>query len=305
MNSELEYLLAGDPAIRWQTMRDLLDASPGEWIGEREKVGYEGWGARFLATRESDGTWPPNRWKGGTWTLVILADLGLQQDAADLRPAFERVVHGLIPKGQPVSQELLLTDMDLCHMGFWLTAGAQFLPDDERLKPLAETLLSQQFPDGGWNCRSRTVKGVSHSSFHTTFNVLEGLRRAADAGIIAPSRFDAVEARAMEFMLEHRMYRSDKTGEIIHERFLDLTNPPYWHYNVLRGLDYMRLTPAITDPRLNDALDYIESRRKPTGRWPVEKRIPGDVHFDMEKMGQDSRWNTLRALRVLKSARRG
>ena len=133
-------------------------------------------------------------------------------------------------------------------------------------------------------------------------NVLEGLRRATEAGIIDPATFQASEARAIEFLLEHKLYRSDKSGEIVDDRFLDLTFPSYWHYNVLRALDYIRQTPYIRDERLADPLSYLLSRGKVSGKWPVEKRIPGVTLFDMEPMGRDSRWNTLRALRVLKAA---
>ncbi|MHB8637189.1 MAG: hypothetical protein ACYC96_12035 [Fimbriimonadaceae bacterium] len=120
--------------------------------------------------------------------------------------------------------------------------------------------------------------------------------------------------REIEFLMEgdpvirwqtmRDLLDAPKTGAIIHELFLDLTFPSHWHYTVLRGLDYVRDTPLIKDHRLDDPLSVIEGRRKPNGRWPVEKRIPGITFFDMEKMGQDSRWNTLRALRVLRSAGR-
>jgi hypothetical protein len=127
------------------------------------------------------------------------------------------------------------------------------------------------------------------------------MREAVDAGVVDRSRFQVAEARAMEFMLAHRLYKSDKTGAVIHERMTYLTFPSYWHYTVLRGLDYIRATPYIGDARLEDAVKLLEGKRKPNGRWPSENRIPGITFFDMEKPGQESRWNTLRALRVLKS----
>jgi hypothetical protein len=154
--------------------------------------------------------------------------------------------------------------------------------------------------DGGWNCQIRNYPERRHSSFNTTFNVLEGLREGAAAGNVDPEAFRAYEARALEFMLIHKMYRSHRT-EAVQERFTHLTFPSYWHYTVLRGLDYMRSTPEIGDPRLEDPLSLLESRRKDDGRWITEKRIPGVTFFDMEKLGGESRWNTLRALRVLKA----
>ncbi|CAN5502241.1 hypothetical protein BH11ARM2_BH11ARM2_29140 [soil metagenome] len=169
------------------------------------------------------------------------------------------------------------------------------------MAPLAETILSVQYQDGGWNCQMRNYPERVHSSFHTTYNVLEGLREAANTGILDATVFRNAEARALEFMLAHRMYKSDRTGQVIRDSFTHLTYPLHWHYTVLRGLDYMRQAPEINDPRLDDAIDLLQSRRKPNGRWPVEKRIPGTTLFDMEKPGADSRWNTLRALSVLKA----
>lgn len=160
-----------------------------------------------------------------------------------------------------------------------------------------------QMPDGGWNCRKRNYPQTHHSSFHTTFNILEGLSAAAEVGIVSKTAFPQSEARALEFMLAHRMYRSDKTGAIIEERFTYLTFPSRWHYTLLRGLDYMRACSEISDARLKDPIALLESRRGANGHWPVDKRIPGTTHFDMERPGSESRWNTLRALRVLTRAR--
>jgi hypothetical protein len=87
---------------------------------------------------------------------------------------------------------------------------------------------------------------------------------------------------------------------VISDRFTCLTYPWHWHYTVLRGLDYLRLTPAIDDARLDDAIALLRQRRKPNGRWPLQKRIPGTLLVEMEKPGGESRWNTLRALRVLR-----
>jgi len=130
--------------------------------------------------------------------------------------------------------------------------------------------------------------------------VLEGLRIAASRGAIQREAFRDAEARALEFVLAHRLYRSDRTGEVITDRFTHLTYPWHWHYTVLRGLDYLRLTPGIDDERVDDAIELLRGRRKQNGRWPLQKRIPGTLLVEMEKPGGESRWNTLRALRVLR-----
>jgi hypothetical protein len=134
-----------------------------------------------------------------------------------------------------------------------------------------------------------------------TLNVLENLRIAATRGIVERPAFRDAESRAAEFMLSQRLYRSDRTGEVISERFTHLTYPWHWHYTFLRGLDYLRLTSAISDERLADPIDLLHEKRKPNGRWPLQKRIAGTLLVEMEKPGQESRWNTLRALRVLQA----
>src|SRR5262249_4130254 len=53
----VQWLLRGDPAIRWQVLRDLLDAPETAVAAERARVEHEGWGARLLALRAPDGLW--------------------------------------------------------------------------------------------------------------------------------------------------------------------------------------------------------------------------------------------------------
>jgi hypothetical protein len=297
----LDWLLAGDPVIRWQVMRDLLQEPEAVWRSEQDRLPDYGWGAEFLRHQLPDGSWPKGRWTERIWTLLLLLDCGMPTRLDRLRKAADMQISSLLAPGRPVEHSVLKERLDLCHVGFWLRVGSAFLPGDERLPAMAEVIFELQMADGAWNCRVRNYPNTTHSSFHTTFNVLEGLREAAAAGVVGRARFEAAEARALEFMLAHRLYKSDKTGAVVHERLTHLTFPSYWHYTVLRGLDYMRSTRSIGDPRLADAIELIESRRKPNGRWPLEKRIAGITFFDMEKPGGDSRWNTLRALRVLRS----
>jgi hypothetical protein len=299
MQAAIDWLMEGDPVIRWQAMRDLCGLPETEWQAERQNTIETGWGAQFLTHLRPDGTWPPGRWTDTVWTLLTIMDCGTPPDHPPLRDAARRFLERNLSPDRAADEKWLLTRMDLCHLGFWLRIGAYFLGADERLSQMAGTVLRAQLPDGGWNCRIRTERKVNHSSFHTTFNVLEGLTVAAGAGVVSKNVFRQHEARALDFMLAHQMYRSDRTGEIIQERFTHLTFPSHWHYTVLRGLDYMRNCPEIGDPRLSDPIALISSRRKTNGRWPCEKRIPGDTFFDMEKPGSESRWNTLKALRVL------
>jgi hypothetical protein len=297
----LDWLLAGDPVIRWQVMRELLEEPEVVWRAEQARLPDDGWGAAFLRHQLPNGGFPKGRWTETPWTLLLLLECGMPTHLASLRRAADFQISHLLPPGRPVDHTVLMNRLDLCHVGFWLRFGSACLPGDERLKPMAEVIFTLQMADGGWNCRIRNYPNTVHSSFHTTFNVLEGLRAAVTAGVIEQSQFEAAEARALEFMLAHRLYKSDKTGAVIHESMTQLTFPSYWHYTVLRGLEYMRTTRHVGDPRLADAIQLLEEKRKPNGRWPTEKRIPGRTFFDMEKPGSDSRWNTLRALRVLKA----
>ena len=297
----IEWLLAGDPVIRWQTMRDLLDEPAEIWEAERARAVETGWVADLLARQRPDGEWPKGRWTDSTWTLLLLVACGLAEDHPAATAPVERLLGRFMPPGAEVDGAFMLKRVDLCHLGFWLGLGAHFLSGDERLPPLAEAVVAAQFDDGGWNCHMRNHPRTHHSSFHTTFNVLENLRIASARGVVAERTLRDAEARALEFMLAHRLYRSDETGEVITERFTHLTYPWHWHYTVLRGLDYMRLTPEIDDPRLDDPIQLLRDQRKPNGRWPLQKRIPGTLLVEMERPGGDSRWNTLRALRILRA----
>lgn len=297
----VDWLLEGDPAIRWQVQRDLLDASPEVWQAERRLTLSEGWGAEFLRHLDTDGNWPESRWTGNVWTLLLLMDLGLPPDHSRLAEATRHFLDRHLTPERTRDPQQLIGRVDLCHVGFWLRIGAYFHPAYPNLERLSEAIFRLQMPDGGWNCRIRNYPQTHHGSFHTTFNVLEGLQAAAAAEILDRVKFREREARAHEFMLRHRMYRSDKTGQIIDERFTHLIYPHQWHYNVLRGLDRMRHSPEIRDPRLDDPIEMLMTRRKPNGRWITEKRIAGKSLFDMEKPGSESRWNTLRMLRVLKA----
>lgn len=300
----IDWLMAGDPVIRWQTQRDLLDEPETVWGPERRKTLTTGWGAQFLRAMGDDGSWPVARWTGAVWTLPQLIECGLPADHPPLKRSALAGVDSEFEGQRAFDPKWLLTREDLCHLGFWLRIGSYFLGKDHRLAAVARTVVGTALPDGGFNCRVRNFPDTHHSAFATTFNVLEGLSEAARAGNISPAAFRIVEERALEFMLAHQLYRSDKSGEIISERFTHLTYPSHWHYTILRALDYMRATPEISDPRLNDPIALLESRRRPDGRWVTEKRIPGVEHFDMEKLGRESRWNTLRALRVLKARER-
>lgn len=288
------WLLDGDPSIRWQVLRDLRDAPEAVWQAERALVATEGWGARLLAHRDHTGRWTPRlygrKWISTTYTLLLLRQLGLPPDNAEARASCALFLdEGLWHDG---GMNLSATQRcsETCVTGFALGLLSYFEVADPRRDRLVDYLLREQLPDGGWNCQRD--RGATHSSFHTTANVLDGLRDHGGC--------EEAEARGREFLLEHRLYRSHRTGAVVDPALLRLTFPPRWRYDVLRALDHFRAAAAVWDVRLADALDVVRSKRRPDGRWVLQRPHPGTVWFELERTGEPSRWNTLRALRVLR-----
>ena len=170
-----------------------------------------------------------------------------------------------------------------------LQLGVYFEVDDSQLEAIVENLLSEKMPDGGWNCRRHRKPYPRHNSFHTTFNVLEGLREyleLRDSSFASEVR--SAENNALEFMLQHKLFRSDNTGEIIRESFTRFVYPHRWHYDVLRGLDYFARAGFAHNARLQDAIDLLLSRQDPQGKWPNSAQYAGTVFFNMEKAGLPS-----------------
>jgi hypothetical protein len=169
--------------------------------------------------------------------------------------------------------------------------------DDARLDTVAAHLLEQQMDDGGWNCQRPA--GATHASVHTTINVLEGLRHYEVHRARKVRAVRAAQHRGREFLLAHRLFRSHRTGEIIKPVFTRFAFPPRWHYDILRALDYFQAVDAPRDPRLAAAIEIVHSSQREDGRWPLQHSYKGKTYFELERVGAPSRWNTLRALRVL------
>ena len=306
----VRWLLAGDPSIRWQVLRDLIGAVDAVVEGERAKVAIEGWGARLLAEQNAEGRWARGRssdggmyvpkWTSTTYTLLTLRDFGLGPRNAKARRGCMLLLDEGLQRGGGIGFGAWAKRHpggETCITGMVLSILAYFEVDDPRLDTIAAHLLHEQMADGGWNCRR--ARGASHASVHTTISVLEGLRNYERRG----RRLAAVRAaqrRGREFLLAHRLFRSHRTGRVIRPEFLEFSFPPRWHYDVLRGLDYFQSVAAPRDDRLSEAVGVIVERRDGTGRWDLEHTHRGKTYFEMERVGSPSRWNTLRALRVLR-----
>lgn len=299
----IDWLLQGDPAIRWQTLRDLCGAASREIARARAEVASRGWGQRLLALQDPQtGLWGGGiytpKWTSTTYTMLLLRDMGLPaQNPQALQACRLLLDEGVYADGGINYWGSWSKASEACVTGMVLSICARFECRGERLDTLARFLLDHQMPDGGWNCR--LFRGATHASFHTTISVLEGLRDYEKLGrsLSAPAR--AAQARGREFLLLHRLFRSHRTGQVVKPAMTRFTFPPRWHYDVLRGLDYFRECGAPGDPRLDDGIALVEKRRRPDGAWLLPGRYPGRDHFLMEQPGEPSRWNTLRALRVL------
>jgi hypothetical protein len=305
----LEWLFESDPAIRWQALRDLTDAPAEEVAAERARVAREGWGARLLALQGEDGHWGAGT-SNPEWislrSLLLLRDMGLDPTCDEAGRALSLVRNnvtwrGVLPQdaawhGKP----LFDGEVEPCINGRVVAVGSYFGMD---VQSIVDRLLGEQMADGGWNCEQEN--GSSRGSFHTTINVLEGLWEHERATGATPATTTARE-RGQEYLLERRMLRRLSTGEIIDPAFTDLSFPTGYHYDVLRGLDYMCRAGGAPDERTAEAVGIVESKRDADGRWPLENPHPGNLDFKMgEGEGKPSRWNTLRALRVLRWSEQG
>jgi hypothetical protein len=295
------WLLDSDPSIRWQVMRDLTDEPAEVVAAERARVATEGWGARLLALQAPDGQWGGGtyspKWVSTTYTLLLLRLLGLDPASPQARAAIGRVRDNVRWQRRS-SGPFFAGETETCVNSMVVALGAYFGERGAEQQRLLGWLLGEQLDDGGWNCEAPVR---SHrSSFNTTILALEALleveRSDGPDPVIAAAR-----ARGEEYLLERRLFRSRSTGTVVDSTWRLFSFPPQWHYDVLRGLEYFRSTGAAPDERCGEAVDLVRSRRQEDGRWLLQHTHRARTHFEMEDGdGRPSRWNTLRALRVLR-----
>lgn len=307
-SSVIQWLLDSDPSIRWQTMRDLTDASDEEVAAERARVATEGAAARLLALQASDGRWGGAAWNRG-WdstmhVLSLLREMGLDPESSEARRAVGLVRDRVTWQGcgpqEADDNPFFAGEVEPCINGQVAASGAYFGQD---VRGIIDRLLGEQLADGGWNCEA--PNGSMRSSFNTTICVLEALLEHERAGGSSPA-LTAARLRGQEYLLERHLFRRRSTGEVIErDRKSDaawtrFAFPTWWHYDVLRGLEYLRCAGVAPDERVAEAIDLVASKRDGDGRWSLETQYPGKVPVETdESEGQPSRWNTLRALRVL------
>jgi hypothetical protein len=306
----LDWLLDSDPAIRWQVLRDLVDAPAETVAAERARTTTEGWGARLLSLQGEDGQWAggacfPSRslytWdkkQGQPWistlpTLQLLHDFGVDPCSERVRRAVALVTDHC--RWEHAGQPFFSGEVEPCINGRTVLLGTYFDLDMGRL---VSRLLDEQLEDGGWNCE--VENGSVRSSFATTINVLEGLL-AHERKTGGSAKSIAARHRGEEYLLERRLFRRKSTGEVVDSSWLQFSFPPRWHYDVLRALEYFRSVGDSPDSRIDEAIHLLRSKRQPDGTWLLENTHPGRVHFVLEDGDNlPGRWNTLRALRVLR-----
>jgi len=301
-NPVIQWLLEGDASIRWQTLRDLTDASVEQVEKERGQIATEGWGAQLLSRQESNGLWGGGiyspKWISTTYTMMLLRRLGLPPKHPQALKACALLLDRGFNYDGGINYFSSFEYSETCVTGMILSLLAYFQYEDERIHSLAEHLLNQQMPDRGWNCQS--YKGATHSSFHTTISVLEGFREYEKFNPKNLKAIRTAQKQGQEFLLIHRLFKSHRTGAVANPSFTRFSFPPRWHYDILRALDYFQECKAEQDDRLLDAIEIVKRKQKTDGRWLLQNRHPGRTFFEIEKVGEPSRWNTLRAMRVLK-----
>lgn len=305
-DATLDWLLESDPAIRWQTLRDLTDASPEDVAAERARVPREGWGALLLSRQQPSGDWGPDeepgdRWRWNLSTLVQLRWLEPDPHDEKVAAAIAATAAGVTWGPEFGDAAFFDGETEECINGQVLSVGAYF---GQPVEALVTRLLGGEQPDGGWNCDSE--RGSTVSSFDSTLCVIEGLLLYERHGGPQASAAAAARVRGEEYLLQRGLFRSKRTGEVAAERYLEFGRPQRWRYDILRALDHFQRVGDDPDPRLSDALDIVEQKRDADGRWPlVEQQEIGHRHLDGEA-GEDhaSRWNALRGMRILRWAGR-
>ncbi len=305
----VDWLLEGDPAIRWQVLRDLTDAPADEVAAERARVATEGVGERLLSLQAADGRWGGAAWNRG-WdstmhVLWLLRLLGLDAESPEARRAVglvrDRVTWRGCGPAECDDNPFFAGEVEPCINGQVAAAGAYFAQD---VGGIIGRLLAEQLSDGGWNCEAEN--GSTRSSFNTTICVLEALLAYERAGAATPE-VTAARLRGQEYLLERRLFRRRSTGEaILRDRkggadWTQFAFPAWWRYDILRGLDYLRDAGTVPDERAAEAVGLVAAKRNGDGRWLLDARYPGVMPVEIDEgVGHPNRWITLRALRVLR-----
>ncbi len=306
MNDVLAWLLEGDATIRYQTKRDLFGEDDERL---RRQILKEGWGKQYMDYRNVDGSWGLGyyrpKWTSSHYTLLELKNLAAPQDSRLLRESVAKIMRECKGIDGGIGTSVSRPQSDVCVNGMVLNFASYFGADESDFKSVIDFLIGSQLHDGGFNCESNRSDGVRHSSLHTTLSVLEGIHEyRANGYSYRLGELALIERKAIEFILLHQLFISDRSGEIIDRKFLRFTYPFRWKFTILRAMDYFRTIGQPYDARMEKALEAIIRKRGADGRWKLQSKFSGAEHFPIEPVGEPSRCITLLALRVLDYANR-
>ena len=301
-NKLLAWLLDSDPAIRWQVLRDIVHTEEASWAAERARVATHGWGGRLLSYQDKSGQWGKslhnNKWVSTTYSLLLLHRMGLPQDNPRAARGCQALFEGGYQQDGVIRFSKKTDVIDNSINGIVLTLLSYFAYPDERVHTIAEYLLGQQKKNGRWEPYPENEK--LKYTLAATLLILSGLRqyeqqypeRAAEAAA-------AAQERGREFLLSHHLYKEIDSDEVISKKTTLFSFPPRWKYDVLTALDYFQACSTPHDPRMKDAIKLLKEKRHKNGSWNLQNQHVGKSFFEMEEVGSPSRWNTLRAMRVL------
>jgi hypothetical protein len=296
----IEWLLEGDISIQYQVYRNLLNI---EKPDIKERISTEGWGAKYLSLRKNNGHWGISfyqpKWISTHYTLLDIRNLCFPNHHSDIQFSVNKILNENKGSDGGINPSKSLSKSDVCVNGMFLNYASYFGANEDDLKSVIDYVLSQQLPDGGFNCHYNRI-GARHSSLHSTLSIAEGIQEYVQKGYkYRVEELKKAEKESRAFMLEHKLFKSHRTGEIIDRKMLMLSYPSRWRYDILRALDYFRYAGVAYDERMADAIEILLKKQREDKKWPLQARHSGQSHFEMEITGKASRWNTMRALRVL------
>lgn len=294
--------MEGDVSIQYQVWRDLLESDNKKL---QERIANEGWGMAFLSKRNPNGHWGDRfyqpKWISTHYTLLDLRNLNLPTSNKIIQETIKIILQDNIADDGGIRLGPSKTEhSDVCVNGMFLNYASYFKTPETKLQSVVDSILDEVMPDGGFNCRS-IRSGAKHSSLHSTLSVLEGFTEFKKAGYNYRNKeiSEAIKT-SIEFILIHKLFLSERTGQIINKNFLKLTYPCRWKYDILRAMDFFQYAGLKWDNRMAEAINYLNNKQNKEGTWNVQAAHAGQVHFTMEKAGKASRWNTLRMLRIKK-----
>jgi hypothetical protein len=300
-NNIINWLLNGDVSIQYQVKRDLLNTSKKELEDLQRRIPHEGWCKKYLSRRDAKtglwggGVYSP-KWISTHYTLLDLKNLCIPQSNRQYIDSSKILLDKLWYNSQGVAKNKL---QDICVCGMLLSICSYAKMQSSKFNEIVDYIILHHAPDGGWNCS--WWKGSQKSSLHTSLTILECIRDLENNDYTyRVDELKNLKSEAHELLLKRNLFKSLSTGEPIKPQILMMPYPCRWKYDILRCLDYFQSVDAPSDERMQEAISIIIKKQRKNGRWGINQKHAGLIHFDIEQSGEDSRWNTLRILRVLK-----